>query len=161
MNPRTTTSGHAARSRHRPPTSVRRPGVGLGAAAAGADDLDQLALGELSCAQCGHRRIEVEHEHRIGARFGEQARALVEGGQAEMAGVRLEEALGVRIEGGDDRRTALGASTVDRAADHGLVPEVESVEIAERDDPAAKRGGKRRAVVQTLHGGGYREGRLA
>ena len=36
MNPRTTTSRRAARSRLRPPTTVRRPGVYLGVAAAGA-----------------------------------------------------------------------------------------------------------------------------
>ncbi|RBY97652.1 hypothetical protein DQ237_01610 [Blastococcus sp. TF02-8] len=36
MNPRTTTSGRAARARTTPPTAVRRPGLYLGVAAAGA-----------------------------------------------------------------------------------------------------------------------------
>ena len=40
---------------------------------------------------------------------------------------------------------------IDGAADHRLVAEMKSVEIAERDDAAAKMGRNRRAPVQALH----------
>ena len=47
----------------------------------------------------------------------------------------------VGVEGGDDDRPALVRAALHRAADHGLVAEVKAVEIAERDDRAAKASG--------------------
>ncbi|KAI1692990.1 hypothetical protein DdX_20911 [Ditylenchus destructor] len=64
----------------------------------------------------------------------------------------------VGVEGRDDRRTALGTRAFDRAADHRLVPPVKPVEIAERDDPAAKMRRYRDRSVQPLHGRAYRGG---
>ena len=82
----------------------------------------------------------------------EQPLALVERGQPERAagpGLKIAHRMG--IEGGDQRRPALGAGAIDGAADHRLVALVKSVEIAERDDAAAKMGRNRRAPVQALH----------
>ncbi|GAA0735437.1 hypothetical protein GCM10009075_10670 [Sphingomonas trueperi] len=58
----------------------------------------------------------------------------------------------MRIEGGDDRRASLGAGTRHRAADDRLVPEMEAIEIPERDDRIPERKRNRRAAVQPLHG---------
>ena len=55
------------------------------------------------------------------------------------------------IEGGDDHRPLLMRAARDRPPDHGLVAEVEAVEIAERDDRAAKRVGNRLVEGQALH----------
>jgi hypothetical protein len=62
------------------------------------------------------------------------------------------------IEGGDQGRTPFAACALDGTADHRLVPDVESVEIAERDDAAAKPLRNRRAAVQPLHAAFYRYG---
>ena len=70
------------------------------------------------CGQRGQRCVETEHHHRIDPGVGEQARALVESGQAKGRGPRLEQANGMRIEGRDQRRTSLGA----RARDGGPEP---------------------------------------
>jgi hypothetical protein len=44
-------------------------------------------------------------------------------------------------------------------AHHRLMPQVKSVEIAERDDRPPIAGRDRRTAVETLHGGGYRHGK--
>jgi hypothetical protein len=73
----------------------------------------------------------------------------------------------VRIEGGDQRRPPFGAGALDRAADHRLVPEVKSIEIAERDDAPAKRSGtaeppSSRSMARAIgEGGGADNRRLA
>ena len=64
----------------------------------------------------------------------------------------------MRIEGRDQSRPPLGAGARDGAAHHRLVALVKSVEIAERDDAAAKRVRNRRAPVQALHGGAIGSG---
>ena len=58
----------------------------------------------------------------------------------------------MRIEGGDDDRPALVRAALHGAADHRLVAEVKAVEIAERDDRAAKGVGDRLVEGQALHG---------
>ena len=65
--------------------------------------------------------------------------------------VGLEEAHRVRVEGGDDDRPPLVVAARDRAPDDRLVAEVEAVEIAERDDAAAKRVGHAAIEGQPLH----------
>jgi len=60
----------------------------------------------------------------------------------------------VRVEGRDDRGAAGGTRTLDRAANHRLVPQVKSIEIAERDIAPAKALGHRRAAGKPLHGVG-------
>jgi hypothetical protein len=52
----------------------------------------------------------------------------------------------VRVEGGDDHRPALVMTAGDGAADDRLMPEVEAVKIAQRQDGAAK--GLRDVVVE-------------
>jgi hypothetical protein len=103
-----------------------------------ADALRQQAGDELFRRSAGKRAVELEHQHCIGAGMFEQALALVEGGEAEGGGVRLEVADGVRVEGGNDDRAAFVMPACDGAADHGLVAEVKAVEIAERDDAPAQ-----------------------
>ena len=114
--------------------------------ARGADALDQPSATNSSAASRGERRVEVEHQHRVGAGLGEQPLALVERGQPERRRVGPEIAHRVRIEGRDDRRPPLGARC-DRAADHRLVAEVEAVEIAERDDASPEASGMPPAKV--------------
>ena len=57
----------------------------------------------------------------------------------------------MRVEGGDDHRPPLVRAALHRPPDHRLVAEVEAVEIAERDDRAAKRVGDRLVEAQALH----------
>jgi hypothetical protein len=64
----------------------------------------------------------------------------------------------VGIEGGDQHRPLFRLGALDGAGDHGLVPPVKSIEIAERDDAPAKRLRNRRAAVQPLHAARYRRG---
>ena len=104
-----------------------------------------------SAVTAGELGVEVEHEHRVGAGRGEQPLALVERGQPEGRHVGLEEAHRMGIEGRDQHRPPLGAGALDRAAHHRLVARVKSIEIAERDDAAAKPLRNRRAAVQPLH----------
>ena len=107
---------------------------------------------ELLGVHRGELGAELEHQHRVGAGVGEQRLALVERGQAERRHVGLEEADRVRVEGRDDHRPPLVEGARDRAADHRLVAEVESVEIAERDDAPleADRGCRRRGSAAAL-----------
>jgi hypothetical protein len=58
----------------------------------------------------------------------------------------------MRIEGRDQRRPPVRAGARHRPPDHRLVPEMEAVEIAQRDDPARQMLGDNRAPVQALHG---------
>ena len=117
-----------------------------------ADPADQIIGDEIGGVDAGQLGAELEDQHRVRARLGEQPLALVERGQAEGRQVRLEEAHRVRIEGRDQHRAALGAGARDGAAHHRLVALVKAVEIAERDDAAAKCVRNRRAPVQALHG---------
>ena len=83
--------------------------------------------------------------------MSEQALALVERRQPERRHVGLEVPHRMRIEGGDDHGPAQVEAERDRPAHHRLVAEVEAVEIAERDDRAAKFFGDGLVVVQPLH----------
>ena len=103
----------------------------------------------------------MEDQHRVGAGLGEQPLALVERGQAEGRQVRLEEADRMRIEGRDQHRPALGAGARDGAAHHRLVALVKSVEIAERDDAAAKRSGTAEPPSSRSMAARYRKRRTA
>ncbi len=100
----------------------------------GADPLGEHLGDELLGVHRGELRAELEHQHRVGAIAGEQRLALIERHQAEGRDVGLEEADRVRVEGGDDDRPPLMEAARDRAAHHRLVAEVESVEIAEREN---------------------------
>ena len=57
----------------------------------------------------------------------------------------------MRVEGGDDRRPPLMEGARDRPPDHRLVAEVESVEIAERDDAPREAVGDAAVEGQALH----------
>ncbi len=83
--------------------------------------------------------------------MGEQALALVERRQPKGRNVRLEVPHRMRIEGRDDHRLPHMEAHGDRPAHHRLVAEVEAVEVAERDDRAAKLIGNGLVVVQPLH----------
>jgi hypothetical protein len=86
----------------------------------------------------GKRAVEFEDQHGVRAGLREQALTLVEGGEAEGGGVRLEVADRVGIEGGDDHGLALVVAAGDGAPDHRLVAKVEAIEISERDDAPAQ-----------------------
>ena len=60
----------------------------------------------------------------------------------------------MRIESGDDAGPALAARPGQRLADHGLMAEVEAVEIAQREDRAAQGIGDGLAVIEADHGAG-------
>ena len=100
------------------------------------------------------KRLEGIVHPLLGAGRAEQSFALVERGETEGRGVGAEQAHRMRIEGRDDRRSSGGARGGDGALDHRLVSEVESIEIAQRDDTTGKVRGQRRAAVKPLHGGG-------
>jgi hypothetical protein len=95
--------------------------------------------------------VEAEHQHCVGAGMGEQLLALVECRQPERRSVGLEKAHRVRVESGGDHRPPLVESHRDRAADDRLVTEVESVEIAEREDASAQLFRNGLVVEQALH----------
>ena len=82
--------------------------------------------------------VEGEDQHGIRPGRREQFLPLVQLGQAERRGIGLEEAHRVRIEGRDDRRAALGLGPGNRLARHGLVAQVEAIEIAQRDNRTAQ-----------------------
>ena len=115
-------------------------------------------LGEFARRKRREFGVEWEDQHRIDARRGEQFLALAHLRQPEPVRIGAEKALGVRIEGADDRRASLGMRARHRPADHGLVPQMHSVEIAERDDGPPKRRRNRRAAVEPRHGRAYRGG---
>ena len=82
--------------------------------------------------------------------------ALVERGQAKGLRIGPEIAHRVGIEGGDDAGTAFSPRPCQRLADHGLMAEMEAIEIAQRDDGAPQAFGHRFTVVEANHGLGYR-----
>ena len=88
--------------------------------------------------------------------MGEHPLALVERGQPERRRVGPEVAHRMRVEGRDDHRPPLVRAALHRAPDHRLVAEVEAVEIAQRDDRAAKLLRDRLVVEQALHQIGQR-----
>ena len=98
------------------------------------------------------RGVEGQHEHRVGARGGEQFLPLVKRRQAEGRDVGLEEAHRMRVEGRDDRGKPLVLRMMDRAADDRLMPGVKAVEIAERDHPAAQGRFDAAVAVEADHG---------
>ena len=93
----------------------------------------------------------MEHQHR-GRPGGEvQLLPLFQRRQPEGRGIGLEMAHGMRIESGDDGRAAFLARPADRLACHGLVAQVETVEIAQRHDRAAQAFRQWLAVVEEPH----------
>ncbi len=83
--------------------------------------------------------------------MGKHPLALVKRRQPERRGVGPEVADRVRIEGRDDDRPPLMRAALYCSPDHRLVAEVKAVEIAKRDDRAAKLVGYRLVVEQALH----------
>ncbi len=122
-------------------------GDDAGSADALAEQLDDELLG----AGRAQFFAELEHQHRVRPGMGEQRLALVERGQPERRQVGLEIAHGVGVEGGDDHRPPLVEAALDRAPDHRLVAEMESVEIAERDDAPPEAVGDAAGEGQALH----------
>jgi hypothetical protein len=103
-----------------------------------AEALDQDGADEILGARSGKVGVEVEHQHR-GRACGEiKLLPLFERRQLEGRHIGAEEAHRMRIEGGDDRGAALGLRPADRLPCDRLMPAVEPVEIAERDDRAAQ-----------------------
>ena len=99
----------------------------------------------------GDRAVEMEHQHGIGARRGEQLLPLVERGQPERRRIGPEVAHRMRIEGGDHCRAALVLRPAHRFADDCLVTEMKSVEIAQREDRAVQAGRERLSVIDANH----------
>jgi hypothetical protein len=102
-----------------------------------------------------HRRqhtVERQRQRRVGAERLEQVHALRNGGEQERRGVGPEQPRGMRIEGRDQRRPALGARPLDRPADHRLMADMETVEIAERHDRAPCEGGNHLVPGKPYHG---------
>ena len=93
----------------------------------------------------------MEHQHRGGAGGEIKFLPLFERGQAEGFGIGLEMAHRMRVEGGDDRGAAFFARPANRLARHRLVAEVETVEIAQRDDRAAQAFGQLFPMVEKPH----------
>ena len=113
-----------------------------------ADALAQQLRYEVFRAGRTQFRAEFEHEHRICARVGEQCLPLIERRQAKRRYVGFEETYWVRVEGCYDDRPSFVETTLDRAPDHRLVTEVETVEIAEGDDVPLKSSGMPPASVR-------------
>ena len=107
---------------------------------------------EVPGARLRQRVVEAEHQHRRRAGGREQLLALVQLGQPEPRHVRGEVAHRVRVESGDDRRAAFPARPFDRLGDDRLMPEMEAVEVAERDDRPAKGLGDGLAVIEPHSG---------
>lgn len=123
------------------------PGDDTGGADLAGKDLADKILARSDCEGL----VELEDEHRIRTGVGEQDFPLVEARKPEGRDVRLEEAHRVRIEGGDDHRTALVESALDCPPDHCLVAKVETVEVAEGDNTPLKTLGDAAGEGQALH----------
>src|SRR5262245_19245715 len=81
----------------------------------------------------------------------EQVLALIQGRQPERRNVGLEECDRMWVEGRDDHRTPLVKGALDRPVHHRLVAEMETVEIAERDDASPQSLGDAAGEGQPLH----------
>ena len=101
----------------------------------------------------GHRRIEVEHQGRIGAGCGKHVAALFDGGEAEGRGIGHEIADRVRGKGGDDGGAALGTGPAQGLAKYGLMAAVKAIEIAQRNNGAAQGFRKGLAGIEANHAG--------
>ena len=93
---------------------------------------------ELLRGQARQRPVEMEHDHRVGARVAEQPLALIERGEAKRRRLGPEKAHRMRVEGRDQRGRVALLRQRHRAPDHRLMPQMKAVEIAKRDHPAAQ-----------------------
>src|SRR5690606_15116853 len=100
----------------------------------------------------GESGIEVERAQEVDAERLHQARLAAEGGQAKGRDRGLEYAARVRLEGQNGLGGAHGVGPFARDADHGLVAEMQTVEIADRDDGAAGLNVGRRVMAEDAHG---------
>jgi hypothetical protein len=83
--------------------------------------------------------------------MAKESLTLVERGEAKRRQVGLEEADRMRVEGGDNYRPPLVEGAGDGAPHDRLVAEMESVEIAERDDAPLKVVGDPAVEGEPLH----------
>ena len=114
-----------------------------------------LAVSTAACSLVPGYAVNAPILHMVFGTMGGEAPADEVFGErivaAEGFGIGLEEAHRMRVEGGNDGGTTLGARPVDGFARHRLVAEVEPVKIAERDDCPAKAFGQRVAMVEEPH----------
>jgi hypothetical protein len=106
------------------------------------------------CRDIGKRAGKVEHDHRIGPGLSQITLPLVERGQAERRCIGRKMADGVRIECGDKGRRAARAGQLHGPTDDGLMPGMDTVKIAKRDDAASKGVCYRGIAIKSFHRGG-------
>jgi hypothetical protein len=83
------------------------------------------------------RFVEPQHQHRVGTGSGKQQLALIERRQPKRRNLGSEIMNRMRVKGRDNGGATFGTRNIDGSTDHGLMAEVESIEIAKRNDTAA------------------------
>src|SRR3546814_10784622 len=90
---------------------------------------DQLFRDEILRRHAGHRVVEMENKHGIGACGREQSLPLIQCRQAKGREVRKEMPYRMRIERGNDSGAAFRPRPLYRAPGHCLVAEMKPIEI--------------------------------
>src|SRR5215470_19411857 len=103
--------------------------------------MEQDIVDEIVGRGLRQRGVEGQYDRAVEPGAGEQAQLGALVGQAEQRLLRAEEAARMRLEGERRGRSAERARARKRCSDHGTVPALHAVEIADGDDGALERGG--------------------
>ena len=126
--------------------------------AADAEPFDQVMVNEILRRGSGARLVEGHHHGAVEPGAGQQPQLAGLVGEAELRGVRAEEAAGMRLEGHREGRPAVGAAHPQGGGDHGAVAEMDAVEIAHRDHRPSGDGGGGRGVADNSKTRGHFRG---
>ncbi len=115
--------------------------------------VDQNVADEIAGIRSCQFGIEMEHQHRRCPGCDVEFLSLLQRGEAKGRRVWLEKSHRMGIECGDDGGTAFVSRPANGLACDLLMSEMETVEIAERDDRPAQRFGHGLTVIEPPHAG--------
>jgi hypothetical protein len=102
-----------------------------------AEFFDQNPADELGCLDVGENGIEPDQKHPVDATAIDCLKFLTKACQPRGRLLRTEKLHWLRLEGDDHRRQIKGPGTLSQRREHGLVPEMNAVEIADSGNAVA------------------------
>ena len=147
------TLAQLAQGAHVTGVAVAEPGVGADHDGARVQHVDEDALHEALGRPLGQLRGERHDQRGVQAGGRHQVQPLVQAGDQLGRAVREEHLHRVRVEGDRHGRGGQRAGALHDAGQHGAVPGVHTVEVAQGHDSARQVGRDVVQVVPALHGG--------
>ena len=118
---------------------------------ANAQRIHQHALDELAGGQVRQLLVETQHERRVDPGFSEQLHLLVHADQVFGAQFRAQQGERVAVERDRHDARIAGRGIHASPVEHGTVPRVHAVELADRDNRRAEVRGHFRRVAEDDH----------